>query len=53
MPEELLHVGDNLVADIEGAATLGMRTVWLTRKVKDPDAALAAYEGPPTSPSKT
>ena len=46
-PEELLHVGDNLVADIEGAAALGMRTVWLTRKVKDPDAALAAYAGPP------
>ena len=46
-PEELLHVGDNLVADIEGAAALGMRTVWLTRKVKDPDAALAAYQGPP------
>ena len=45
-PEELLHVGDNLVADVEGAARLGMRTVWLTRKVKDPDAALAAYDGP-------
>ena len=45
-PNEILHVGDNLVADVEGAASLGMRTVWLTRQVKDPEAAMAAYEGP-------
>ncbi len=45
-PDELLHVGDNLEADVEGAAALGMRTVWLTRQVPDPEAALAAYEGP-------
>jgi HAD superfamily hydrolase (TIGR01509 family) len=46
-PETTLHVGDNLRADVAGAAALGMRTVWLTRRVPDPDAALAAYAGPP------
>lgn len=45
-PGELLHVGDNLRADVEGAAAVGLRTVWLTRKVADPDAALANYDGP-------
>lgn len=45
-PRELLHVGDNLRADVEGAAAVGMRTVWVTRRVGDPDAALAAYDGP-------
>jgi len=46
-PEATLHVGDNLRADVAGAAALGMRTAWLTRRVPDPDAALAAYGGPP------
>jgi putative hydrolase of the HAD superfamily len=45
-PEETLHVGDNLHADVAGAAALGMRTVWLTRRVPDPDAARAGYDGP-------
>ena len=45
-PEEILHVGDNLDADIAGAAACGMRTVWLTRRVGDPDAALEKYSGP-------
>jgi FMN phosphatase YigB (HAD superfamily) len=40
-PEEVLHVGDNLVADVLGAAALGIRTVWITRCVADPDAARA------------
>ena len=40
-PEETLHVGDNLVADVLGAAALGIRTVWITRCVPDPDAARA------------
>jgi FMN phosphatase YigB (HAD superfamily) len=39
-------VGDSLRADVAGAAQLGMRTAWLTRRVKDPRAALAAHEGP-------
>ena len=46
-PAETLHVGDNLQADVEGAASLGIRTVWLTRRVKDPEARLERYEGPP------
>ena len=45
-PEETLHVGDRLDADVAGAAALGMRTVWLTRRVPDPAADLAAHAGP-------
>ena len=45
-PEATLHVGDNLEADVAGAAALGMRTAWLTRRVPDPEAARAAYRGP-------
>jgi len=45
-PEQALHVGDSLRADVVGAAGLGIRTAWLTRRVKDPRAALAAYDGP-------
>jgi len=30
-PEEVLHVGDSLQADVEGAGRLGMRTVWVNR----------------------
>ncbi len=46
-PGEALHVGDSLRADVAGAAALGLRTVWLTRRIPDVDAALAAHEGPP------
>lgn len=46
-PGATLHVGDNLRADVAGAAALGMRTAWLTRRVPDPETALAAYTGPP------
>jgi HAD superfamily hydrolase (TIGR01509 family) len=42
---EAIHVGDNLVADVDGAARVGMRTVWLTRRVADPPAALATHAG--------
>lgn len=45
-PHETLHVGDDLEADIRGAAEAGLRTVWITRRVADPDAALARYDGP-------
>lgn len=45
-PEHALHVGDSLRADVVGAARLGMRTAWLTRRVRDPRAALAGHEGP-------
>jgi putative hydrolase of the HAD superfamily len=45
--DALLHVGDNLEADVAGAAALGLRTAWLTRRVPDPAAARARYSGPP------
>jgi FMN phosphatase YigB (HAD superfamily) len=45
-PEETLHVGDSLSADIGGAAPLGIRTAWITRRIDDRDAALRAHEGP-------
>ncbi|HEY5658115.1 MAG TPA: HAD family hydrolase [Myxococcota bacterium] len=46
-PEEAVHVGDNLRADVGGAAALGIRTVWLTRRVDDPEGALREYDGAP------
>jgi putative hydrolase of the HAD superfamily len=45
-PAQALHVGDSLRADVVGAAGLGMKTAWLTRRIKDPGAALEAHEGP-------
>jgi putative hydrolase of the HAD superfamily len=38
-PGELLHVGDRLGADVAGPAALGIRTAWIVRRVKDPEAA--------------
>ena len=43
--EQVLHVGDNLAADVAGAAAVGMRTAWLTRRIADPASALREYEG--------
>jgi FMN phosphatase YigB (HAD superfamily) len=45
-PAEVLHVGDNLDADVAGAAALGIRTAWITRRVRDPEHALASARGP-------
>jgi FMN phosphatase YigB (HAD superfamily) len=45
-PHEVLHVGDSLRADIAGAAPLGIRTAWVTRRVRDPEAQLRDHEGP-------
>ena len=45
-PEEAVHVGDNLDADVAGASAVGLRTIWITRSVRDPDAALAKHRGP-------
>jgi len=45
-PDEALHVGDSLHADVAGAAPLGIRTVWITRRIPDVDAALAEHDGP-------
>ncbi|MBW2495439.1 MAG: HAD family hydrolase [Deltaproteobacteria bacterium] len=44
-PEEALHVGDSLSADVGGAAPLGIRTAWITRRIADPEAALRAHDG--------
>lgn len=30
-PDQVVHVGDSLTADVEGAGRLGMRTVWVNR----------------------
>ena len=45
-PNEILHVGDNLEADVGGAAAAGMRTVWLTRCIEDPERSLNEFQGP-------
>ena len=44
--ENALHVGDSLAKDVAGAAPLGLETVWITRRIEDPDAARADYAGP-------
>ena len=45
-PAETLHVGDSLRADVAGAASAGLRTAWITRRVADSGAALAKHDGP-------
>lgn len=45
-PGEALHVGDSLRADVGGAAAAGLRTAWVTRRVRDPEAALTGHDGP-------
>ena len=45
--EQTIHVGDNLRADVEGAAAVGITAVWITRQVRDPEEALRNYTGPP------
>ena len=45
-PGETLHVGDSLTADVGGAHSLGIQNAWITRCIADPDAKLAAHEGP-------
>ena len=44
-PEEALHVGDSLSADVAGAAALGIRTAWITRRVPKAEEALAKHSG--------
>ncbi len=44
--EETVHVGDDLRADVGGAAPLGIRTAWITRRVRDPEVKLREWEGP-------
>lgn len=45
-PREILHVGDSLAADVAGASAFGMKTVWLTRRIREPEAELARHRGP-------
>lgn len=45
-PNEILHVGDSLAADVAGAKAIGMHTVWLTRRIAEPEAELARHRGP-------
>ncbi len=45
-PDEALHVGDSLRADVGGAHALGIRTAWITRRIADPEEALREHEGP-------
>lgn len=45
-PAEMLHVGDNLDADVAGAAGIGALTAWVTRRVRNPHRALQAHTGP-------
>ena len=41
----VLHVGDRLEEDVAGAAALGMRTVWITRRCPDHAEALRRHRG--------
>jgi len=43
--QEMMHVGDSLEADVAGAAAVGIRTVWITRRVTDFEARLRAHRG--------
>lgn len=43
---QVLHVGDSLTADVAGAAAMGIRSVWITRRVKDPQEVLEKHAGP-------
>ena len=45
-PEDALHVGDSLRADVAGASAAGIRTAWITRRVRDPEKSLERHEGP-------
>jgi len=45
-PEATLHVGDNLSADVSGASAVGLRTVWITRRIPDPESRLRDHAGP-------
>ena len=43
---QALFVGNSLSEDIAGAAGAGIRSVWIRRRVKDPEAAIENYDGP-------
>lgn len=42
LPQEVLHIGDSIKSDIEGACALGINTIWVNRLGKDvPEGILA------------
>lgn len=47
--EETCMVGDSLEFDIAGAAPLGMNTIWITRRVHDPERKMAATSVKPNA----
>lgn len=44
--DAVLHVGDRLEEDVRGAAEVGMRTVWITRRCPDVAEARRGHRGP-------
>jgi FMN phosphatase YigB (HAD superfamily) len=44
--DEVLHVGDSLRADVGGAASAGIASVWITRRIRDPERRLREHGGP-------
>lgn len=44
--DEALHVGDNLHADVQGAAAAGIASVWITRRVNEAERRLQEFDGP-------
>jgi len=44
-PGEMLHVGDSLRADVDGAAACGIPSVWITRRISDADGRLREHAG--------
>jgi len=44
--DEVLHVGDSLRADVGGAAAAGIPSVWITRRIRDPDRQMREHDGP-------
>lgn len=44
--KEVLHVGDSLRADVGGAASAGIPSVWITRRIRDPEQKLRDHDGP-------
>ncbi len=44
-PEQVVHVGNDLRADVDGAFACGLATVWITRRVADADRRLREHTG--------
>jgi FMN phosphatase YigB (HAD superfamily) len=44
--DDALHVGDNLHADVQGAAAAGIASVWITRRVQEAERRLQEFDGP-------